>query len=304
MARSAAYWNMLSGSAGYSFGVGQTFYWGPRSIDGMAGDWDWQTALDMPSSFEMIYMKNFFTSIEWWRLVPDHDLILNQPQLWVDRMVLSRTPSGDIAVAYLPDVSDIVIDMTDFPTDMEVIWFNPVTNEYVNTSTNISNTGPASQTRPIGWNDTVLLLKSVPNAVKPTITPNGGIFNELVEVSLQTTTPGATIYYTDDGSIPTTDSLQYAAPFTLIADATVSAFTVASGYNDSAVASADFTVIPVEACEGDFDHDSDVDSSDLANFTVAFDLGRIQADLNLNGVVDAGDVFVFVEDYGRVNCLY
>jgi hypothetical protein len=91
MARSAAYWSMLSGSAGYSFGVGQTFTWGPRKISGQCGDWNWQTALDKPSSFEMMYMKNFFSAIEWWRLAPDHALILNQAEPWVERMVLART---------------------------------------------------------------------------------------------------------------------------------------------------------------------------------------------------------------------
>ncbi len=78
----------------------------------------------------------------------------------------------------------------------------------------------------------------------PTISPNGGSFSGSVEVSLSTTTPGATIYYTTNGATPTTSSTLYTAPFTLTADATVKAFAVASGYNNSAVASAVFTVTP------------------------------------------------------------
>ena len=75
-----------------------------------------------------------------------------------------------------------------------------------------------------------------------TITPAGGTFSDSVTVSLQTSTPGATIYYTTDGSTPSTASTAYTGSFTLTANATVSAFAVATGYTNSAVASAAFTV--------------------------------------------------------------
>ena len=82
-----------------------------------------------------------------------------------------------------------------------------------------------------------------PTAATPTITPNGGSFTGSQVVTLATTTPGATIYYTTDGSTPTTGSTSYTAtgPFTLNASATVRAFAVATGHLDSAAASATFT---------------------------------------------------------------
>jgi peptidoglycan/xylan/chitin deacetylase (PgdA/CDA1 family) len=83
---------------------------------------------------------------------------------------------------------------------------------------------------------------SIPGTVAmPTITPSGGTFSDSVAVALQGTTPGATIYYTTDGSTPSTGSNQYVSPFTLTADATVKAYAVASGYSDSAVAITVFT---------------------------------------------------------------
>jgi hypothetical protein len=78
----------------------------------------------------------------------------------------------------------------------------------------------------------------------PTITPNGGSFSGPVQVSLQTATPGATIYYTTNGATPTTGSTRYTPPLTLTASATVKAFAVVAGYYDSAVASASFTISP------------------------------------------------------------
>ena len=48
----------------------------------------------------------------------------------------------------------------------------------------------------------------------PEILPHGGNFSKPVEVSLRSE-PGAKIYYTLDGTVPTTDDLPYEKPFTL-----------------------------------------------------------------------------------------
>ncbi len=75
----------------------------------------------------------------------------------------------------------------------------------------------------------------------PTISPNGGNFSNSVSVSLSTSTSGATIYYTTDGSTPSTSSSAYSSAFTLNNSATVRALGVLSGYSNSDVASATFT---------------------------------------------------------------
>jgi len=63
-----------------------------------------------------------------------------------------------------------------------------------------------------------------------------------------------------------------------------------------------FTLNAVPPCEGDFDHDGDVDGSDLAFFADAYALGSPKADLNNDGSVDADDVAVFAADFGRTDC--
>lgn len=62
----------------------------------------------------------------------------------------------------------------------------------------------------------------------------------------------------------------------------------------------------VEACEGDFDLDADVDGSDLAVF--AADFGRTdcksdcEGDFDKDGDVDGSDLAVFAADFGRTDC--
>jgi hypothetical protein len=66
-----------------------------------------------------------------------------------------------------------------------------------------------------------------------------------LSVSIGDTTAGAAIYYTTDGSTPTTGSQLYSAPFTISASTTVKAIATASGYSQSAQGSASYTYSPV-----------------------------------------------------------
>ena len=79
----------------------------------------------------------------------------------------------------------------------------------------------------------------------PTFTPaSGTTFSSTLSVSLADATPGAAIYYTTDGSTPTTGSQVYTSPFTISATTTVNAIAIASGYAQSAQGSASYTYSP------------------------------------------------------------
>lgn len=89
-------------------------------------------------------------------------------------------------------------------------------------------------------------------ASTPTITPAGGTYkkpNPTDPITMTDTTPGATIYYTLDGSTPSTSSSIYTAPITLtLSDAqktvSVHALAIADGYSNSAIGSATYTFDP------------------------------------------------------------
>ncbi|WP_165869127.1 LamG-like jellyroll fold domain-containing protein, partial [Thiogranum longum] len=79
----------------------------------------------------------------------------------------------------------------------------------------------------------------------PVINPNGGSFSGSMLITLSTSTSGATIYYTLDGSDPTTSSSEYLGPFSLSTSATLKVRAFLSGSNPSAVASAVFMNEPM-----------------------------------------------------------
>lgn len=65
--------------------------------------------------------------------------------------------------------------------------------------------------------------------------------NGAVIASLASTTTGATIYYTIDGSTPTTSSTQYIAPFLVASNLTINAIATASGDTNSSVTTQAFS---------------------------------------------------------------
>jgi DNA-binding beta-propeller fold protein YncE len=81
-----------------------------------------------------------------------------------------------------------------------------------------------------------------PTVATPSVLPNGGRFRRRVIVRLTNVTPGTTIYYTLDGSDPTTTSIPYHGAFVLRRSATLKAMAVDSSLNQSAIAIARFRI--------------------------------------------------------------
>jgi chitobiase/beta-hexosaminidase-like protein len=75
----------------------------------------------------------------------------------------------------------------------------------------------------------------------PTFSPAAGTYTSAQSVTISDVTLGATIYYTANGSAPTTSSTRYTGPITVSATEMLQAIAVATGAN-SAVASAAYTI--------------------------------------------------------------
>ena len=71
--------------------------------------------------------------------------------------------------------------------------------------------------------------------------PSGSYIGEQ-KVSITDTAQGAAIYYTTDGSTPTTASTEYTQPLALTSNTTLQAIAVVAGYTESSAASASYTI--------------------------------------------------------------
>ena len=90
------------------------------------------------------------------------------------------------------------------------------------------------------WN---YVIKRIPALAAPTASPAGGALISGSKVTLSSATAGADIYYTLDGSIPTTSSTRYTEPITVSSEGTIKAIAVKSGMIDSNIMSESYTVI-------------------------------------------------------------
>jgi hypothetical protein len=79
-------------------------------------------------------------------------------------------------------------------------------------------------------------------AAAPTFSPPAGSYTSVQMVKLASTTAGARIYYTMDGSTPTANSQVYSVPIYIGGAITVKAMTVATGYQNSPMAAAVYQV--------------------------------------------------------------
>ncbi|MBO7067886.1 MAG: chitobiase/beta-hexosaminidase C-terminal domain-containing protein [Bacteroidaceae bacterium] len=90
----------------------------------------------------------------------------------------------------------------------------------------------------------------------PTFSVSEGIVDKGTSVSLSCATDGATIYYTTNGTTPTTSSSVYSSSLTINANQTIKAIAAKDGMANSEVASATYTV------------------RDYANLPFSFDSGK------------------------------
>lgn len=155
----------LSGSKGYTYGAGDVR---PKVPHGNGGIWTfntdsttfdyWRKAIAWPSAAQMTIMHDFFKSIDWWNLIPAHELVLNQSEDEMCKMVVSVNKNDNLVVAYLPDNDSIRLNLEGKSGVNKILWLNPVTGQSIEDGKMISTDKIVSFTKPQGWDDALLVL--------------------------------------------------------------------------------------------------------------------------------------------------
>jgi LysM repeat protein len=104
--------------------------------------------------------------------------------------------------------------------------------------------GLASSQKILTWVYTTVST-GLPVTTSPTFNPPGGAYATAQTVSISSGSSGATIYYTTNGTTPTTSSSVYSAPIAMSASGTLEAIAVTSGYSSSAVGAATYSIAPI-----------------------------------------------------------
>jgi hypothetical protein len=132
-----------------------------------------------------------------------------------------------------------------------------------------------------------------PPAAAPTFQPAPGTYSTAQSVTLSSTTPGFSIYYTTNGTTPTVNSTPYTGVITVGSSMTIEAIAVASGYLASPVASAAYVIntgttteVPLTGSvdvDGIVANGSAVPNKGLDNDGYAYSATLVGASLSWNG---------------------
>ena len=124
------------------------------------------------------------------------------------------------------------------PSSKSLIYSGPLTISSTQTVTAIAIADNYTRSSAISATYTF----NIPQAATPVITPAGGTFTTVQSVTITDASPGASIYYTTDGTAPTIGSILFSAAITVSKSETIQAIATATGYSQSSVASAQFTL--------------------------------------------------------------
>jgi len=144
--RVAAYKAIQCGSLGFTYGVSGVW---AMKWDAKVEGWDsyskypWYVGVDAPGSSQMNYLKEFYTSFAWEKLVPRFSDPAWCTFVYPESSILSSTPDADRYVVYFYKTSTstgILKSLMDTKT-YNAQWFNPATGKSILISDAIKSTG-------------------------------------------------------------------------------------------------------------------------------------------------------------------
>jgi Malectin domain/Legume lectin domain/Chitobiase/beta-hexosaminidase C-terminal domain len=86
------------------------------------------------------------------------------------------------------------------------------------------------------------LLTDETQAAAPVFSPTAGSYSAGTQVTISSATPGASIFYTTDGSTPTSGSTLYTGALTVSGTTTFNAIAISTGFIQSVVSAATYTI--------------------------------------------------------------
>jgi Concanavalin A-like lectin/glucanases superfamily/Chitobiase/beta-hexosaminidase C-terminal domain/Family of unknown function (DUF6298) len=232
--------------------------------------------------------------------------VFNSSADWIVIQETNPLPAASNKVLIMegiPPVSDSQTPSSSPISLVQLLPDNVVSTKSLRLSSNGSSSNgvtPISSSATATTLSTTQSLADQPTTVAtPTMTPNGGVFSNTVAVTLQTTTPGASIYYTTDGQLPTQSSRRYNGKFTLSGSTLVKAKAFKNNFQPSSEASAWFADTGAVSTPGllaywTFDEGSGTTAADSSNNGYSGTLvngpiwtaGRIAGALSFDGVDD------------------
>ncbi|NME70867.1 glycoside hydrolase family 140 protein [Flammeovirga aprica] len=129
--RTTAYWTMLAGAAGYTYGchdILQMYTLDKEPVNKVRTGW--KEALHLSGSKHMLYMKQLFTSFPWQKMENNQRLILSDNEEDQGYILASMGQDKDFILAYSPWGRAVQLDLSELGNrEVKAYWFNPRSGE-------------------------------------------------------------------------------------------------------------------------------------------------------------------------------
>jgi hypothetical protein len=125
--RQAAYWSMLSGAAGHTYGNHNIwqFYTEKRKPVNNART-HWKIAMNHPGAYQLGYIRQLFEKRNWQRLVNDQSLIMDENPEGVEYRMAAVSADGDFMMVYIPYGKKTTVNTSKIKSErLKAWWFNP-----------------------------------------------------------------------------------------------------------------------------------------------------------------------------------
>lgn len=125
--RVSAYWSMLAGAAGYTYGchdIWQMFDPEREPVNGSRTNW--KVALNLPGSRQLHYLKNLLESFPWQQMENDQTIIANDNKIDSTFMAAGIGKAKDFMILYTPMGRPISPNLSKLNAKKVIAyWYNP-----------------------------------------------------------------------------------------------------------------------------------------------------------------------------------
>jgi hypothetical protein len=125
--REAAYWNMLSGGAGHTYGnhnIWQMYSADKKPINNARTTW--QVAMNHPGAFNVGFMRKMFEKRNWQKLEADQSVIDGDNPEGVEYKIAAVSSDHDFMMVYIPFGQKTVVKTDKIKSEkLKGWWFNP-----------------------------------------------------------------------------------------------------------------------------------------------------------------------------------
>lgn len=167
--RRYAYWSVLGGSFGHTYGHNSIMQMlTPGVIPSYGARKYWYEALNDPGYRQMKYLKALMTALPFTQGVPDQNLIAGLPGEKYDRLIANR--GADYALIYTYTGKPVSIDLTKISgTSKNIWWYDPVNGQltFVETTPGRIRTYLADGGYREGNDKVLIAIDATKNYIKP-----------------------------------------------------------------------------------------------------------------------------------------